>query len=239
MATSTTHKPVIIDRHSLRVSSVLLIAGEVIYLITGALHPAREMANNHVAVFGEYAESTNWTLTHLGQFLGMALILAGVLALYLGLRADFRIQGWLSRFGTAATIASLALYAVLQAVDGVALKQAVNAWAQAPAAEKAARFAVAEAVRWLEWGLRSYQSIVFGLVLVLLGILIAWTARVPRAIGYVTVVCGLAYCVQGVIVGNAGFAELNTWPTLLGYLTLVAWTAWFAVAVWRIKAPTA
>jgi len=34
-------------------------------------------------------------------------------------------------------------------VDGVALKQAVNAWASAPDAEKAARFASAEAIRWL------------------------------------------------------------------------------------------
>jgi hypothetical protein len=35
-------------------------------------------------------------------------------------------------------------------VDGVALKQAVNAWVDAPEAEKAARFAAAEAMRWLE-----------------------------------------------------------------------------------------
>lgn len=31
----------------------------------------------------------------------------------------------------------------------------VNAWANAPDAEKAARFASAETVRWLEWGMRS------------------------------------------------------------------------------------
>jgi hypothetical protein len=53
---------------------------------------------------------------------------------------------------------ALGLYGVLQAVDGVALKQAVNAWASAPEAEKAARFASAETIRWLEWGTRSYQS---------------------------------------------------------------------------------
>ena len=38
--------------------------------------------------------------------------------------------------------ATLALYGVLQAVDGVALKQAVNVWASAPDAEKAARGAL-------------------------------------------------------------------------------------------------
>jgi hypothetical protein len=58
---------------------------------------------------------------------------------------------------------------VLQAVDGVALKQAVDAWVSAPEAEKAARFASAETIRWLVWGTRSYQSFIFGLTLILLG----------------------------------------------------------------------
>jgi hypothetical protein len=49
---------------------------------------------------------------------------------------------------------TLALYGVLQAVDGVALKQVVDAWASAPEAEKVERFATAEAIRWLEWGVR-------------------------------------------------------------------------------------
>ncbi len=45
---------------------------------------------------------------------------------------------------------ALGLSGVLQAVDGVALKQAVDAWVSAPDAEEAARFASAETVRWLE-----------------------------------------------------------------------------------------
>ena len=42
-------------------------------------------------------------------------------------------------------------------------KQAVNAHESAPEAEKAARFDIAEAVRRLEWGLRSYQDFTAGL----------------------------------------------------------------------------
>ena len=58
-----------------------------------------------------------------------------------------RLPAPLGRFDVAVigiTAATLALYGVLQAVDGVALKQAVNAWASAPDAEKATRFASAE-----------------------------------------------------------------------------------------------
>jgi hypothetical protein len=86
------------------------------------------------------------------------LISAGLLALYFAL--DVRAGGaaWVARLGAVSAAVALGLYGVLQAVDGVALKQAVNAWASAPEAEKAARFASAETIRWLEWGTRSYQS---------------------------------------------------------------------------------
>jgi hypothetical protein len=90
---------------------------------------------------------------------------------------------WLNRFALLSAGAALALYGVLQAVDGVVLKQAVNAWASAENGDKAMRFAAAETVRWLEWAVRSYQSFVFGLALILFGAVIAVTGRVSRPIG--------------------------------------------------------
>jgi hypothetical protein len=55
-----------------------------------------------------------------------------------------------ARLGAVSAAVALGLYGVLQAVDGVALKQVVDAWVRAPEAEKAARFASAETIRWLE-----------------------------------------------------------------------------------------
>jgi len=81
-----------------------------------------------------------------------------LLVLFFALNVQTGVAGWAGRFGAVAAVVTLALYGVLQAVDGVALKQAVDAWASAPEVEKAARFASAEAIRWLEWGVRSYQS---------------------------------------------------------------------------------
>src|SRR5206468_9555812 len=66
----------------------------------------------------------------------------------------------------------------------VALKQAVNAWASAPEAEKAARFASAEAIRWLEWGMRSYENFALGLAVLLFAVAVVRTAWVPRPIAY-------------------------------------------------------
>jgi len=73
-------------------------------------------------------------------------------------------------FGAISAVVALALYGVASAVEGVVLKQAADAWASAPAAEQAAHFASAEAIRWLEWGIKSYQSFTVGLALVLFGI---------------------------------------------------------------------
>ena len=90
-------------------------------------------------------------------------------------------------------MATLALYGVVLAVDGVALKQAVNAWASAPEAEKAARFASAEAIRWLEWGTRSYANFTLGLALLLFAVAEVRTAWIPRPIAYLMGLAGLAY----------------------------------------------
>jgi hypothetical protein len=223
-----------IDRKTLRLSAVLLAAGFVLYVVVGLLHPDGP-ANNHRAVFAEYAGSANWTAVHLGQFFGKAVITAGLLVLYFALDAGAGGASWAARLGTVSAAVALALYGVLQAVDGVALKQAVDAWAGAPEAQKAARFGSAEAIRWLEWGVRSYQSFMLGLALILLGSAAAWAARLPRTLGLLMGLSGLAYLVQGWVLGSEGFAETNTFAILAGYVLMLAWIVWLAAAAWRTK----
>ena len=142
---------------------------------------------------------------------------------------------WLNRFALLSAGAAMALYGVLQAVDGVGLKQAVNAWASAENGDKAARFAAAETVRWLEWAVRSYHSFVFGLALILFGAVIAITGRVPRPIGYLMALCGLCYLAQGWIIGSSGFSSANQIPTLGGIGLILLWTIWLLIAARRMK----
>src|SRR6266566_5744591 len=209
----THRRSIMADRKLLRLSATLLFVGELLSLLVGALHPARENPNNHTAVFAEYANSADWTAVHLGQFVGMAVIIAGLLVLFFALNVHAGTPGWAGRFGAVSAVVALALYGVLQAVDGVALKQAVDAWASAPAAEKAARFASAEAIRWLEWAVRSYHSFLFGLALVLFATVIVGTARVPRPVGYLMGLSGLASLVLGWVIGAEGFAPIGEVPS--------------------------
>ncbi|MDQ0119068.1 hypothetical protein J2T22_002255 [Pseudarthrobacter defluvii] len=218
-----------------RLSAILLLAGVAVSIIAGVFHAESHDANDHVASFTAYAESGVWTAVHLGQFIGMALVCAGLVALWPAVDIQRHAVSWTARFGVLSAAAALALYAALQAVDGVALKQAVDAWAAAPEPEKAARFATAEGIRWLEWGMRSYQNLLLGTALVLLGIVV-WAARdVSRMIGYLMALSGLAYLVQGWIIGDSGFSAANTLPTLVGIVAILAWTVWLLVSALRMK----
>jgi hypothetical protein len=165
----------------------------------------------------------------------MAVIIAGLLVLYFALDVGAGGAAWAARLGAVSAAVALGLYGVLQAVDGVALKQAVDAWVGAPEAGKAARFASAETIRWVEWGVRSYQSFMFGLALILLGSAVALTARLPRALGYLMGLSGLAYIVQGWVLGSEGFSATDTFAIVAGYVLILAWIIWLVVAAWRTR----
>ena len=136
------------------------------------------------------------------------------------------------RLGLVSAIVALALYGVLQAVDGVALKLAVDAWANAPEAEKAARFANAETVRWLEWGVRSYQSFALGIAFALFGAMLARSESLPRPVGYLMGLAGIAYVAQGWVLGTQGFSPGNAIPTLAGIALVLASSIWLLIAAW-------
>jgi hypothetical protein len=219
---------------SLRLSATLLLVGQLLYIVVTQFH-ADGPANNHATVFAEYARSGSWTAVHVGQFAAMAILLAGLLALFFALDAQTGTASWAGRFGAASAVAALALYGALQAVDGVANKQADVAWVSAPDAEKAARFASAEAVRWVEWGMRSYQNFALGLALLLFAAAVVRTAWIPRPIAYLMGVAGLTYLVQGWVVGSEGFSRTETIAIVLAFVLDVVWMTWLVVVAWRMQ----
>jgi hypothetical protein len=223
-------------RTLLRLSAGLLLVGQLLYIVVTQFHASGD-ANNHPAIFAAYADNGIWTAVHLGQFASMAILLAGLLALFFALDVQDGMTRWAARFGAASAAAALALYGVLQAVDGVALKQAANAWASAPDAEKAARFASAEAIRWLEWGVRSYQDFALGLALLLFAAAVVRTARVPRPIAYLMGLSGLTYLVQGWVVGSEGFSPTQSVAIVLAWVLSLVWMIWLAVVAWRMQDP--
>ena len=130
---------------------------------------------------------------------------------------------------------TLALYGALQAVDGVALKQAVNAWASATDAEKAARFASAEAIRWLEWGVRSYQDFALALALLLFAATVLRTAWIPRPIAYLMGLSGVTYLVQGWVAGSEGFSPTQSVAIVVAWVLNLVWIIWLVIVARRMQ----
>ena len=218
----------------LRLSATLvLIGGVLVTVIVEFLHPGG--GNTLEATFANFAGSGDWAAIHLGQFVGNAVLLAGLLVLFFALDVSQGAPRWLGFFGAIAAGVAIALAGVVFAVDGVANKQAVDAWVSAPAAEQTARFASAQALRWLEMGATSYQDFMMGLALVLFAVVIVWTARVPRLLGSLMGVSGLAFLVLGWVIGTTGFTPATTVPTNAGFIALFASMIWLYIVAWLRK----
>jgi hypothetical protein len=224
-------------RGSLQLSGVLLTAGFLVYLGVSVVHPAGVDPNDHPAVFATYARSMAWTAVHLGQFAGFAGMVAGLCVLIWALTPRGGAGAPLGAIGLLFATAALALTAGRYAVDGVALKRAVDAWAAAPRSEKTARLASAEAIRWVEEAMTSYQGIVLAVTLLCAAALIVRTRRAPLGVGYVLAVSAVAFLVVGWIVGVAGFASPGTIPGFVSQACLPVAGVWLMVGARRMPAP--
>src|SRR5919112_3195044 len=127
------------ERPLLRMGSIAFLVGLVIFVVSTMFHASRENPANHPLVFAEYANSDPWIAAHIGQFAGGMLAFAGgFVALYrLLAQSESGTASALAGLGFAVAIVAASTLAILQAVDGIALKRAVDSWAAAPAEEKA------------------------------------------------------------------------------------------------------
>jgi hypothetical protein len=189
------------DRGALTLSGALLLVGFVVNGIQRMLLHPMGAEDDHEAIFREYAASDVWVFTHFLEFVLILVAFAGLLVLCHALRRE---TPYLALLATGALIVSAATWAALQAVDGITLKQAVDAWVDASGTEKATRFGDAETVRWTEWGLQSYFRVLLGIAFLLLGAAAVVSRLVPSWLGALLVVAGLLSVIVGISVGYAG-----------------------------------
>jgi hypothetical protein len=226
-----------VERPMLRLGSVAFFAGIVITIVSTLFHASSEDLTNHPAVFAVYAQSGTWIAAHIGQFAGVMLIFAGgFVALFrLLVRSELGIASALAWLGFAVTIMAASTFAILQAVDGIALKRAVDLWYATPAAsseEKAIAFRVAEGIRWTEIGINSITRIIQGAVAIIFGVAIAKSAILSRWIGGLGIFSGAATIVAGVGVAYLGFAPLPVVGDLATFISF-AWVIILGVFMWR------
>lgn len=224
----------------LRIGSIAFIAGIVIFLVSTIFHPGGEDPTNHPLVFAEYAQDDIWIASHMGQFAGgMLVFVGGFVALFrlLRKRSESGIASALAWLGLAVTIATGSALTVLQAIDGIALKMAVDAWyAAVPAGdgrEEAITFRVAEGIRWTEIAANSFFRILQGAVGIIFGVAIAVSATLSRWIGALGIIAGVATVALGVSVAYTGFATVGSIEDTISTWTYLPWVIILGVSMWR------
>lgn len=211
-----------------RAGAIALPLGVILLVVSTAVHPAGDVMDNP-AIFRVYADSDDWIAIHFAQWLAGLLFFGGLVALYYAIKA--KADSGLARLGLVSVAVTAAAMTMLQAVDGVALKWAVDAWAGAPAAREAPTFAAAESLRWTEYALQSYSNILLGITLILFGLAIAFGAVYLRWPGWVAVASGVAWIVHGVMAAYVGL--FPSIPRVVALVLLGLWAFIMAFLMWK------
>lgn len=234
-ADPTTGDPPNADRALLRTGAVAGLLGVPLQVVLDQLHAGHAHApNDSAGVFREYAASSIWTAVHIGQFFGTLLIGVALVTLAWSIARHGGIARALGLSGGFAALASVTVFAVQMAVDGVALKATVDAWVRATTpADKLMAFQVAEGVRWIEKGLSSFFHLLNGTALLGLGLSVALARTHPRWLGWVGAAAGVGFIAGGFITAHTGFSPEAAAVLTPALVVLVVFLVGTSISMWR------
>jgi hypothetical protein len=231
---TTPEQPLTADRSLLRIGAITAVSGIALEVVMQFLHPSEADPNDSAAAFQEYAHSHIWAEVHIGQFAGTLFIVLGLVALSRSLSRQPRVAGALAIVGGVTAVLVAAVFAVQMAVDGVALKGAIDAWTHAVSpADKAAAFEVADGVRWIEKGLSSFFHLVNGATLLALGLSMALGRTYPRWLGWIGAAAGVGFLAGGTVVARTGFSSPATTVLQVPLLLSLVFVLGSSVVMWR------
>ena len=218
-------------RYTLRGASVAAIGGALLLFIGTILHPSGADPNDAVAAFSEYAADQLWIASHLTQLLGVTLIVCALIQLSRLLSGGAARD--LARVGAAGAIATLAAAASLQAVDGIALKNMVDAWAAAAEPDTTTLFYAAYGVRQIEVGLASITSLLLGITLCVYGVAVISDHRFAKWLGWLPIIGGIPTAIGGIVIAYTGFSGLAMSINMPANSLLLIWMIALGVSFWR------
>jgi hypothetical protein len=225
-----------------RIGAITALVGSALLAVGTLLHPSVQDPNNAPAAFAEYAAFGPWVAVHLMQLVGVVLIMASLVLL-----ARRLIGGSADEWATLAAVgasATIAVYAALQAVDGIALRGLVSNWVSAPEPDKAAAFQAALAVRHVEIGLSSIGDLLGGLTILLCGLALLVDGRAPRWMGILALAGGAPMAIAGVVIAYTGFSDLELTTNMVADGLVMVWLVALAIcalrraSVWQQPQPT-
>jgi hypothetical protein len=212
------HQEMPADAALFRMGAISMVLGLLLGIGVSPFHggtPPEDLQ----AVLPQIAANDYWVVVHLAQFVGDVLMLFGFVALYRSIieGASTGASAALARMGIVVAVVAEGVYAVNQAVDGIANKFVAQEWVSAAPAEKADAFRLADAVRHIEIGTSSLWALSWGITLLLFGLALALGRAYPRFLGWIAIAVGASQVVSALSLAYNGFPG----PASEGPLTLV------------------
>jgi hypothetical protein len=223
------------DSGECKTGAACAIGGSSLLLFGTYLHPVPAEPNDAAQAFAAYAADRLWVASHLMQLVGIVLALAALMILAQQLETRRTTTKVWSRLASAGAIASMALAAMLQAVDGIALRAMVQNWATAAATQKDVAFQCAFAVRQVEIGLASVLSLLLGATATLYGVALLDDLTYPKWVGGLAIVGGVPTSLSGVVMAFSGFSELEMAINMPASFILVAWVTVLGAFFWGLR----
>ena len=215
-----------------RIGGVAALLGAVVFFVSGLLHPSHSDPNDLPAAFAEYVKSPDWVGVHLAQLAGVVLIAVALVALEATFETGLA-AAW-ARIGSAGAIASTAIYAANQGVDGIANRAADHRWAAATGAAHMRAFEAAFAVRQIEVALTSVFTLSLGSTLCVFALVMLFSRRYPTWLGVVGVLGGLATVAIGLEQASGGFSPLSLDLFMVVGPVDLLWVIVTGVLMWRL-----
>lgn len=221
-----------IGSNALSLTAAAAIIGPLAYVAVTLLHPPG-IANDHPATFQQYAMDHYWIAIHLAQLVAMVIGFVGIGGISASM---FRLQdkgGLIALIAVVLAAVSIPIAAVLQSVDGIALKRAVDAWVAEGGTVGSPSFAAARAIRWVEEGLNAILGLIMGWTVVLAAVSMLRGAIYPRWMGLTGAAIGIAVLISAIFVAETGFSPSAQVWVLARNPGLWLWTAVAGALMWR------
>ncbi len=220
------------DRSLFRLGGASAVLGALLGMVGNLIHPVTPI-DDPEGVAQVIADSEIWIPVHLVIFLGLVLMLGGLVALSHSIRRGS--AGALARFGLLAAIAGATIGLVDVILDGVAARQLAQEWAAAPANQKAAALALVHANETINFALASGLNFVFAAVtFILFGLAVVLSDVYPRWLGWVALLAGFASIGAGLIQASVGEpTDASRILTIIGPTVITLWLLLIGILMWR------
>jgi hypothetical protein len=218
------------ERALLRMGVVSTVLGMVINLVVTIGFHGGTPPENLQAIMPEIAANPYWEIVHHVEFVCDVMVLVGFYAVYRSIVVSTTgMSATLARLGIVVAVVAEGIYGANQAVD-IANKFAAQQWVNAPLAEKAAAFGIANAVRHIEIATSSVWTLSAAIALLFFGLAIALGRAYPRPLGWAAIALAAVQVANSVELAYNGFVGT---PLTFVSLLLTPWAVVLVVYVWR------